>query len=81
MINDRKVAGRVIGLGKNAVGKIQVIAGDNALYVVKVTKQNDPRPLPKEEIARNFYNRMSVDGYGILWNSRKIFNNTLKFGS
>ncbi len=81
MINDRKVAGRVIGLGKNAVGKIQVIAGDNALYVVKVTKQNAPRPLPKEEITRNFFNRMAVDGYGILWNSRKVFNNTLKFGS
>ncbi len=81
MINDRKVAGRIIGMGKNAVGKTQVIAGDNALYVVKVNKQNAPRPLPKEEIARSFFNRMGVNGYGLLWNSRKTFNNTLKFGS
>lgn len=79
VINDRKVAGRIIGMGKNAVGKVQVIAGENALYVVKVNKQNDPRPLPKEEIARNFFNKMGVDGYGILWNSRKISNSTLKF--
>ena len=79
IINDAKVAGRIIGLGKNAVGKIQVIAGDNALYVVKVNQQGTPRPLPKQEIAATFPRKMNVNPYNILVGSRKIFNNTLKF--
>lgn len=79
IISDAKVAGRIIGLGKNAVGKIQVIAGDNALYVVKVNQQGAPRPLPKQEIAATFPRMMNVNPYNILVGSRKISNNTLKF--
>lgn len=81
MISDLKVAGRIVGMGKNAVGKIQVIAGDNALYVVKVNKQGTPRPLPKQEIAGLYQRKMNADAYSLLYNSRKIANLTLKFSN
>ena len=81
IIGDPKVAGRIIGMGKNAVGKVQVIAGDNALYVVKVNKVGTPRPLQKAEIANSYQRNMNVNPGQILWSSRKIFNNTLKFGN
>ncbi len=79
IISDAKVAGRIVGLGKNATGKIQVIAGNNAFYVVKVNQQGTPRPLPKQEIAATFPRKMNVNPYNILIGSRKIFNNTIKF--
>ncbi len=79
MISDLKVAGRIVGMGKKAIGKIQVIAGDNALYVVKVIKQGTPRPLPKQEIASLYQRKMNANPYGMLFSSRKILNNTLQF--
>jgi peptidyl-prolyl cis-trans isomerase D len=81
IISDLKVAGRIVGMGKNAIGKIQVVAGDNALYVVKVNKQGTPRPLPKQEIAGLYQRKMNADAYGMLYNSRKIANLTLKFSN
>lgn len=78
VINDGKVAGRIVGLGKNSIGKVLVIAGDNALYVVKVNKQGAPRP--EQDNKNYFYTKMRVNPMGMLQSSRKINNNTLKFG-
>ncbi len=78
VINDGKVAGRITGLAKNAVGKVIVIPGDNALYVVKVIKQGAPRP--QQDNKNSFYTKMRVNPMGMLQSSRKIYNNTLKFG-
>ncbi|MBR5638980.1 MAG: SurA N-terminal domain-containing protein [Muribaculaceae bacterium] len=79
-INDPIVIGRIIGMGQKAKDKIQVIAGQNALYVVKVNKiEQSAQPQPKEQIASFFSSLMGVNPESIISKSRKVYNNTLRF--
>ena len=78
---DAKVAGRIAGLGKNGIGKVQVIAGDRAFYVFRILEQKEqPRKLSTAEATRQFQSKnLSRRFEKMLMTSRKIKNNLLKF--
>lgn len=82
-----RVAGLIAGLGQKAVGKVQLIAGRNAIYAVQVNKINPPRGAltdkqTKQQMAmqyrqQNFPIQQMLGA--ILQNSRKVKNNLVKF--
>ena len=79
-----RVAGRIAALGKAGIGKVQVIAGRNALYAVQVIKVNDERSskLDNKQVAQQYRQRhfpiQQMFG-AILQGSRKVKNNLVKF--
>ena len=77
-----KVAGLIAGLGNKAQGKVQLIAGRNAIYAVQVNGTTPARELPKQQIAmqyrqQNFPVQQMLGA--ILQGSRKVKNNLIKF--
>lgn len=81
MINDGKVIGRLIGLGEKAVGKVQVVAGDNGFYVLNVKKVEKPAAKPEKAQAMKEYQNKVINPHmqGLFMNSRKVKNNLVKF--
>lgn len=79
---ESKVAGLIAGLGDKAKGKVQLVAGRNAIYAVQVNNKTAPRELPKQQIAAQYRQQhfpiQQMLGY-ILQNSRKVKNNLIKF--
>ena len=82
-----KVAGRLAGLGAKAQGKVQLIAGRNALYAVQVNSIDQPRGNLKDkkyksEMAMQYRQQhfpvQQMLG-AILQGSRKVKNNLIKF--
>ncbi len=82
-----KVAGVLAGLGNKAQGKVQLIAGRNAIYAVQVNSIDPPRGKLED---KNIKNQMAMQYRqqhfpvqqmlgSILQNSRKVKNNLIKF--
>lgn len=82
-MTDPKVAGRIAALGKNGIGKIQVVAGNGAFYVFTIVEQKEaPRKLTKPEALNQFRaQNLSQRFEDIIMDSRKIKNNLLTFTS
>lgn len=78
------VAGRIAAMGKNGIGKLQVIAGRNALYAVQINKVDAERSskLDNKQVAMQYRQRhfpIQQMFNAILQGSRKIKNNLVKF--
>lgn len=77
-----KVAGMIAGLGDKAKGKVQLIAGRNAIYAVQVNGTTPARELPKQQVAMQYRQQhfpiQQMLG-AILQGSRKVKNNLIKF--
>jgi len=76
------VAGRIAGIGDKGKGKVQVIAGRNAIYAVQFNNMTAPRELPKQQVAMQYRQQhfpiQQMLG-AILQGSRKVKNNLIKF--
>ena len=79
---EARVAGLVAGLGAKAQGKVQLIAGRNAIYAVQVVGTTPARDLPKQQVAMQYRQQhfpiQQMLG-AILQGSRKVKNNLIKF--
>ena len=79
---ESRVAGLVAGLGAKAQGKVQLIAGRNAIYAVQVVGTTPARDLPKQQVAMQYRQQhfpiQQMLG-AILQGSRKVKNNLIKF--
>ena len=77
-----KVAGLLAGLGAKAQGKVQLIAGRNAIYAVQVNGVTPARDLPKQQVAMQYRQQhfpiQQMLG-AIMQGSRKVKNNLIKF--
>ena len=77
-----KVAGLLAGLGSKAQGKVQLIAGRNAIYAVQVNNVTPARDLPKQQLAMQYRQQhfpvQQMMG-AIMQGSRKVKNNLIKF--
>ena len=79
---EAKVAGLIAGMGDKAKGKVQVIAGRNALYAVQLVNKTPARDLPKQQLAMQYrQQRFPLQQMlgSILRGSRKVKNNLIKF--
>lgn len=78
---DPIVAGRIAALGKNGIGKVQVVAGNGAFYAFKIVEQKEaPRKLPRLEALRQFQGKnLSQRFENFIMDSRKIKNNLLTY--
>ena len=77
-----RVAGMIAGLGSKAQGKVQLIAGRNAIYAVQVNKTTPARDLPKQQVAMQYRQQhfpVQQMLNAILQGSRKVKNNLIKF--
>ena len=74
---ESRVAGLVAGLGAKAQGKVQLIAGRNAIYAVQVVGTTPARDLPKQQRQQHFPIQQMLSA--ILQGSRKVKNNLIKF--
>ena len=77
-----KVSGLIAGLGAKGKGKLQIIAGRRAFYVVQVNNITPARELPKEQLATQYRQQhfpVQQMFQSILQGSRKIKNNLIKF--
>lgn len=77
-----RVAGLVAGLGANGKGKVQLVAGRNAIYAVQINGTTPARELPKQQVAmqyrqQNFPVQQMLNA--VLQGSRKVKNNLIKF--
>lgn len=79
---ESRVAGLVAGLGAKAQGKVQLIAGRNAIYAVQVVGTTPARDLPKQQVAMQYRQQhfpIQQMLSAILQGSRKVKNNLIKF--
>lgn len=79
---ESRVAGLVAGLGAKAQGKVQLIAGRNAIYAVQVVGTTPARNLPKQQVAMQYRQQhfpIQQMLSAILQGSRKVKNNLIKF--
>lgn len=79
---EAKVAGVIAAMGDKAKGKVQVIAGRNALYAVQLVSKTPARDLPKQQLAMQYrQQRFPLQQMlgSILRGSRKVKNNLIKF--
>jgi peptidyl-prolyl cis-trans isomerase D len=79
---EAKVAGLIAGLGNKAQGKVQLIAGRNAIYAVQVNGTTPARDIPKQQVAMQYRQQhfpIQQMFNAILQGSRKIKNNLIKF--
>jgi len=78
-LNDSKVIGRIVGLGNKGIGKIHVIAGNDAIYVVNIKSKKAPEAMTKMQSTAMFQQNYGNLLRGIIMESRKFTNNTIKF--
>ena len=74
----------IAAMGKNGIGKLQVIAGRNALYAVQINKVDAERSskLDNKQVAMQYRQRhfpIQQMFNAILQGSRKVKNNLVKF--